>query len=197
MKIITLTGYKGGIGKSCTAVHLATFLSDFGNVLLIDGDPNRTAINWNKRGGLPFDCVDERKAAKAIPGRDFLVIDTPARPDSDDLKELAGGCDLLILPTIPDAASIEPMMETSQALGSAIYKALITMSPSFPNKDGQILRDEMIAAKIPVFKTMIRRSTSFAKATNQGVPIRSLTGRDRIPWADYFNLGKEVLEILK
>jgi chromosome partitioning protein len=197
MKIITLTGYKGGIGKSCTAVHLATFLSDFGNVLLIDGDPNRTAINWNKRGGLPFDCVDERKAAKTIPGRDFLVIDTPARPDSDDLKELAGGCDLLILPTIPDAASIEPMMETSQALGSASYKALITMSPSFPNKDGQILRDEMIAAKIPVFKTMIRRSTSFAKATNQGVPIRSLTGRDRIPWADYFNLGKEVLEILK
>ena len=83
MKIITLTGYKGGIGKSCTAVHLATYLSDFGNVLLIDGDPNRTAINWDKRGGLPFDCVDERKAAKEIPGRDYLVIDTPARPDSD------------------------------------------------------------------------------------------------------------------
>lgn len=197
MKIITLTGYKGGIGKSCTAVHLATYLSDFGNVLLIDGDPNRTAINWNKRGGLPFDCVDERKAAKEIPGRDFLVIDTPARPDSDDLKELAGGCDLLILPTIPDAASIEPMMETSQDLGSAIYRTLVTMSPAFPNRDGRILRDEMISAKIPVFNTLIRRSTSFAKATNQGVPIRSLTGRDRIPWADYYNLGQEVLEILK
>ena len=113
------------------------------------------------------------------------------------LKELAGGCDLLILPTIPDAASIEPMMETSQNLGAAGYRALITMAPSFPNKDGQILRDEMCSAKIPVFKTLIRRSTSFAKATNQGVPIRALTGRDRIPWADYLNLGKEVLEILE
>jgi chromosome partitioning protein len=69
MKIITLTGYKGGIGKSCTAVHLATYLSDIGNVLLIGGDPNRTSINWDKRGGLPFDCIDERQAAKSIPGR--------------------------------------------------------------------------------------------------------------------------------
>jgi len=31
------------------------------------------------------------------------IIDTPARPDSDDMKELAEGGDLLILPTKPDA----------------------------------------------------------------------------------------------
>jgi chromosome partitioning protein len=196
MKIITLTGYKGGIGKSCTAVHLATYLSDIGNVLLIDGDPNRTAINWDKRGGLPFDCIDERQAAKSIPGRDYLVIDTPARPDSDDLKELAAGCDLLILPTIPDAASIEPMIETKNDLGTATYRTLVTMSPAHPNRDGEILQSDMIALKIPCFKTIIRRSTSFARATNQGVPIRDLKSPYRTPWADYANLGKEVMEIL-
>jgi chromosome partitioning protein len=34
---------------------------------------------------------------KAIAGKDYVIIDTPARPDSDELKELAEGCDLLIL----------------------------------------------------------------------------------------------------
>jgi len=40
-----------------------------------------------------------------------VVIDTPARPESDDLKELSKGCDLLILPTKPDIVSLEPMLE--------------------------------------------------------------------------------------
>ncbi len=99
MKILTVTGYKGGVGKSVTAVHLATFFSDKGKTVLVDGDPNRTAIGWNSRGQLPFSVADERQAMRVVSGSDFVVIDTPARPNSDDLKELAKGCDLLILPT--------------------------------------------------------------------------------------------------
>lgn len=43
----------------------------------------------------------------------FVVIDTPARPDFDDLKELSKGCDLLILPTKPDIVSLEPRRGTA------------------------------------------------------------------------------------
>jgi chromosome partitioning protein len=62
MRIITITGYKGGVAKSCTAIHLATFFSDLGRTILIDGDPNRTAISWSQRGKLPFPVADERQA---------------------------------------------------------------------------------------------------------------------------------------
>ncbi len=97
MQIITVTGYKGGVGKSTTAIHIATYFSDVGKTILVDGDPNRTAVNWSERGNLPFIVADERQAMKLISGSDFVIIDTPARPNSDDLKELAKGCDLLIL----------------------------------------------------------------------------------------------------
>ena len=87
MKIITVTGYKGGIGKSTTAVHVATYFSNLGKTVLVDGDPNRTAINWGERGSFPFLLADERRAMKMISGADFIIIDTPARPHSDDLQE--------------------------------------------------------------------------------------------------------------
>jgi len=196
MKILTVTGYKGGCGKSVTAIHLATFFSTLGDVVLVDGDPNRTAIAWGERGNLPFIVADERKAMKIVQGRDYIVIDTPARPDSSDLKELAEGADLLILPTLPDVVSLEPMLQTASDLGHTAYRALLTIVPPKPSREGETMRDELKTNGIPVFETMIRRAAGFQKAALAGVPISELTGRDRLGWLDYESLGKEILEVL-
>lgn len=196
MKIVTVTGYKGGVGKSTTAIHVATYLSEHGDAVLVDGDPNRTSVNWSARGSLPFDVADERKAMKAVQGRDFVVIDTPARPDSEDLKELADGCDLLILPTTPDVVSLEPMLETAAALGPATYRALLTIVPPKPSREGETMRDDLYGNGIPVFQAMVRRAAGFQKAALAGVPVRELTGRDRLGWLDYESVGREIMEIL-
>ena len=197
MKLITVTGYKGGCAKSTTAIHLATFLSDRGSVLLVDCDQNRTAISWAERGELPFDVVNEKSAMKVISNYDFAVVDTPARPNSNDLKELSDGCDLLILPTLADVVSLEPMLATAQDLPEGNYRALITIVRSRPNRDGEKLKAELQAADFPVFHTMIRQSVGFSKAALAGKPVRALSGGDRMGWLDYEKLGNEVLELLK
>lgn len=197
MKIVTVTGFKGGTGKSTTALHLAAFLSNHGKTVLVDGDPNRTALSWAEGGKLPFKVVDERQAVRIVPGSDYVVIDTPARPDSDDLKELAKGCDLMILPTTPDVVSLRPMLETANALGDAQYRALLTIVPPRPSKEGETMQADLEQAGVPIFKTMIRRSAGFAKAALEGVALRDLTdSRGRIAWNDYTALGREVMEVL-
>jgi len=198
MKILTVTGYKGGVGKSTTAIHLATYFSEKGKTVLVDGDPNRTSIGWSERGSLPFMVADERQAMKMIRDGEYIVIDTPARPHTDDLKELAKGCDLLILPTAPDVLSLEPMLETARDLGDASYKALLTIVPPFPSKEGESMQRDLIEGGVPVFKTMIRRTAGFPKAALAGVPIRDMSdNRLKEAWRDYVALGNEIMEILQ
>ena len=199
MTILTVTGYKGGIGKSTTAFHIAAYFSDIGKTVLVDGDPNRTAVNWAGRSDepLPFRVVDQRQAMRLASEAEFLIIDTPARPNSDDLKELAKGCELLILPTSPDVVSLGPMLETARDLENAKYRALITLVPPHPSREGELMRDDLRQEGIPVFETMIRRTVGFAKAALAGRPIRDIEDtRTRAAWEDYKALGDEIRKLL-
>jgi chromosome partitioning protein len=146
---------------------------------------------------LPFLVADQRQAMRLVSGKDFLIIDTPARPDSDDLQELAKGCDLLILPTSPDIVSLEPMLETANELGKAHFRALITMVPPHPSREGELMQTELRDGGVPVFSAMIRRTVGFAKAALAGKPIRDINDhRARAAWEDYQALGDEIRQLL-
>ena len=172
-------------------------MSERGQTVLVDGDPNRTALGWASRGSLPFTVADERRAMKMISSAEYVVIDTPARPNTDDLQELAKGCELLVLPTAPDVLSLQPMLEIATELGDANYRALLTIVPPYPNREGEVMRKELREGGIPVFQTLIRRTIGFQKAALAGVPIRELDdSRLRGAWNDYVALGHEIMEIL-
>lgn len=46
MTIFAVVNTKGGVGKTTTAVHLATMLAMADKTLLIDGDPQASAASW-------------------------------------------------------------------------------------------------------------------------------------------------------
>ena len=194
--IITVASFKGGVGKTTTAVHLANFLSEQANTILIDGDPNKSATRWHERGGLPFKVVDERKAAKYARKAEHIVIDTQARPEQEDLEALADGCDYLVIPCTPDALALDAMMltiQTLRTLNSAKFKILLTIIPPKPSKDGDEARKMLTDAGLPMFKVGIRRYSAFKKAALEGTIVSAISdSKARIAWSDYQALGKEI-----
>ncbi|RTI03811.1 chromosome partitioning protein ParA [Thermus scotoductus] len=196
--ILAITGFKGGVGKTTTAVHLASFLSAWAPTLLVDGDPNRSATGWHARGGLPVKVVDERVASRYAREYTHVVIDTQARPSKEDLKALAEGVDLLILPTTPDALALEALLATLEALrgSGARYRVLLTMVPPRPSRDGDEARSLLESHEVPLFRGQIRRAAAFPKAALLGVPVYQVPDpRARLAWEDYREVGQEIMEV--
>jgi chromosome partitioning protein len=195
--IITVASFKGGVAKTTTAVHLAAYLQDRSPTLLIDGDPNRSATGWSRRGQLPFKVVDERQAAKYAREFQHCVIDTEARPEEEDLRALAGGCDLLIIPTTPDALALDALMLTVKALDglrTSGYRILLSIIPPRPSRDGDEARLTLTEAGLPLLTRGVRRLVAFQKAALVGVLVYAVDDpRANLGWEDYQQVGKEIL----
>ena len=196
--IITVASFKGGVGKTTTAMHVAAYLNEKTPTVLIDGDPNRSATAWSKRsqGGLPFKVVDERQLAKAAREFSSMVIDTQARPTADDLRELVEGCDLLIVPATPDSLSLDALMltvNTLESFGAERFRILLTIIPPKPNRDGDEARLVLNEAGLSLFQASIRRFHAFQKATLSGRLVHEVNDPNgRLGWEDYQAVGKEI-----
>lgn len=200
--LLTVAGFKGGVGKTTTAIHLAYQLSKTGETLLIDGDPNRSATGWGARGELPFKVVDVMAAARHAPNFQHVVIDTAARPDKADLEALIDGCDLLVLPTTPEIMAIDAMVQTAellQELGGDRYRVLLTMVPTgAAETDEQIAREALEALGLPVLAKGVRSYKAYKKASLAGVVVDELKGdgRAKVAGSDYKAVFKEIEETL-
>jgi chromosome partitioning protein len=198
--IITIASFKGGVGKTTTALHLAQFLGKrrgSGKVVLLDGDPNRSALSWYERGQQKavFSVMDGDKEPSAF---DHLVIDTPARTDPTELLPLASASDLLIIPSEISIFSLEATIATVnilQSLSDDKYRILLTMLPTRGIKREAAAREALKEAGLMVFTAGIKDRTIYQDAALEGLPVGELRGSAAAAaWSDYQALGKEIMK---
>ncbi|MFZ4674940.1 MAG: ParA family protein [Nodosilinea sp.] len=195
--IVTVASFKGGVGKTTTAIHLAAFLQGHAETLLIDADPNQSALAWASRGELPFLVVDQWQARETPHPYRHVVIDTQARPIADDLALLATACDLLVLPTTPDILALDAlalMVQHLAGLNIAAYRILLTMIPPYPSRAGADVREMLTTTGLPLFQGGIRRYAVFQKAALAGTAVYDVKDpKAEVAWQDCEAIGKEIL----
>lgn len=193
--IIGICSFKGGVGKTTLAIHLSHHLNGRKPALLVDGDLNRSALAWSRRGELGFTVIDERQAARYSRNFDNIVLDTPARPSDSDLKAMVDGCDHLIVMTGCDALSLDaiiPAVETLQRIGAEHYRVLLNLVPPV-GRAGDEAREMLVGAGLPLFKGQIRRYAAFAQAALEGRTVNEVRNDYAAEaWADVVAIGKEL-----
>ena len=202
---VCLIGLKGGIGKTTTAIHIASYLQKFGKTLLIDADKNASAIEWAKKGILDFEVCNLEGSVKHVRKAVHVVTDTKARPEEDEIKAAAEMYDLLILPSPPKTLDLDALLKTRDLLSKyeANYKALLTITPPPRRRPGgkeklastkEIEARELLAIEeVPMFKSTIYQYTALEKSPLLGVTVDQYEDQySANAWECYEKLGKEI-----
>ena len=195
--IITLASYKGGAGKTTSAVHLAAYFQTLGPTLLLDGDRTKNALNWAQRGaGFPFRVAPVDQAAKLAKNFEHIVIDTGQRPEASDLKEAVDACDMLIIPATPSPLDTDGLIQTVLALkkiGATSFRVLLTKVPPPPERDAIELRKLLSDEGVSIFKGEIPRLKAFEKCAGSGEIVSQISDRNASrAWESYEAIGKEL-----
>ena len=203
---VTMVGLKGGVGKSVSALHLAVYLNRIaggeGSVLLVDGDPNATLLDWARGGGLPVRVVNEMQAMRVAQDHEYVVLDTEARPEQGYIQQVAENSDFLVLPSEPAWPCLRVLIATVDRLReldrAGDLKALLTIVPTWPNRDGDRAKRTLEKANIPVFADQVRRRQVYNKAAEDGVPVYGVRERAaHVAWAEYEQVGEELARDLR
>lgn len=122
MKSIAILSLKGGVGKTTTALYLATVAAHQGRtVTVLDVDSEHSACRWAQHLLLPFAVVEgqpERLARQVrayTEADELVIIDTP--PNSRELLMRAGSLvDLAIVPVAPSGLEVDRLRPTLELL---------------------------------------------------------------------------------
>ena len=168
---ITVCGQKGGVAKTCTSIHLASVWHTQGKkVCIIDADKNRSALAYGSRGNLQFPIFPVSSAAKASRASDIVITDGQASSDDEELKHLAYGSDLVIIPTTPKARSVELTVELASLLTSlkVNHAVLIVKVDARKKKAAYQAKNALEKFGLFVFDGFIPLLSAFDKAEASG-----------------------------
>ena len=191
---------KGGTAKSTSAMFLAAALSRGGRTLLVDCDPQGSALTWAEDaeadgGELGFNVVsiptrDVKKRVDRLAGDyEHVVIDTPPA-ELDIVRAALHACEVALVAISPsdmDINRFRPTLELVAEVESVTdldYRVLLTMVRRI-SREGRDARAAMEALELPVLATEI---------PFLGV-YRSAFGEVMEDLGDYEAVAKELLEV--
>ncbi len=199
---ITVCGQKGGVAKTCTSIHLASVWHSEGKkVCIVDADKNRSALAYSSRGNLQFPVFPVSSAAKASRSSEIVITDGQASSDQEELKHLAYGSDLVILPTTAKARSVELTVELANLLSNLkVNHAVVIVKVDFrQQKAAQQAKAALENFGLYVFDTFIPLLSAFDKAEASGNAVfeavddlgrsdpRRMTG-----WSAYCSIASQI-----
>ena len=196
-KIIVFCTPKGGAGKTTIAINVAATLK--GNVLLLDADPQQSALKWADAAPedtpLPMAVMGytgskiHREIKKVVDSYEFILVDTPpsALAVSTVTRSALLGANLAIIPVIPspldiwEAAKIADLMSEINEIRESgevdpLQARLLVNRLKSRTTFGTEIKDALKNIGVPVLKTVIHEREAHKHAALDGCSVHQVRG---------------------
>jgi len=182
MTVISLLNQKGGVGKTTLSIHIATALAECGTVLLVDADPQGSALDWKAQRSAPdkFPVIGlpkptlHREVSAIGQHYDWIVIDGPPRVN-ELAKSAIAASDIVLIPVQPSpfdvwaAQDIIDLVNECSVIKPDLQTRFVINRLFSGTKLGAEVNEALAGFEIPVMHAAIRNRTEYAKAVRLGM----------------------------
>lgn len=207
--VISFLNQKGGVGKTTLAINVAAALAEQGSrVMLIDGDPQGSAMDWAdaREGAVLFSVVGlpRKTLHKELPelATDFnyIVIDGPPRVNEIARSAIIAS-DLVVIPIQPSpydvwaAHDIVGLVEEAQTFKENLKTVFAVNRKIVNTAIGRDVTTALQTYPFPVLKHSVCQRVVFAESAAQGKTVLE-QAKNSLAAAEIINLTNELKEVI-
>jgi len=203
--VIALVGNKGGAGKTTLAVNLAAGLARHDSVVVIDADPQGSALQWRAiaadASAPPVSMAEadlERQAIRLLQDYHCVVIDCPPSVHAPQTGAVLGFGDLALIPVQPSpmdlwaSVHIEQSIEAAHKLNPALRTLMVINQLEPRTTLSRLVRDALSEIAFPVADPAVMRRAIYRASALHGKSVFDMGRRGADAAAEIDQLIQEV-----
>ena len=206
MPVIALVGNKGGAGKTTLTVNLASCLAQQSNVVVVDADPQGSALQWRafseREDTVPVVEADEQleqQANNLLQEYHYVVFDCPPSVHAPQTTKVLGFCDIALIPVQPSPVDlwatvhIEEAVLQARKFNAELSAFLVINQMESRTTLSRLVRDALSEIGLPVASTALRRRAIFRNSVLEGKSVFDMGRRGSDAADELEQLLQEVL----